>query len=58
MRGQARMRVWGPPVLSLWGLKEIDVKGDVVTTCLCVHLDKAKACLPLAEALLKYPAGQ
>lgn len=52
------MRVWGPPVLCLWGLKEIDMKGDVVTTCLCVHSDKAKACLPLAEALLKYPAGQ
>lgn len=52
------MRVWGTQVLSLWGLKEIEVKEDVVTTCLDVDSDKAKAYLPLAEALLKYPAGQ
>lgn len=52
------MRVWGTQVLSLWGLKETEVKEDVVTTCLDVDSDKAKAYLPLAEALLKYPAGQ
>lgn len=49
MRGQA--------AISLWGLKETEIKENVITR-LDTGSDKARAHLLLADTSLKCPAGQ
>lgn len=53
MSGSGRIRV-----ISLWGLKETEMKEDVVITCLDTESDKAEAHFLLSGILLKCPAGQ